>query len=149
MADIHIDTSALTCKHFSIPGHVGVTDGSTAPVVSLAPGVYDFQQFGGDLTAFRFEVTADGLVQYDASCDAFVSGRGSTTLTAVGYELTIDTRALSHDLRFYGMLGDTPTLSNAAPNKVRLIPGDGYLLNPGVLLADFRFDVTSDGKVTI
>ena len=148
MVDIRIDTSQLTYKKFLI---LGVTsepvDGSTPALVSLQPGTYSFQQFSGALVDFTFEVTPGGTVDYDVSNDAFLSGRGSATLIVRGFSVTLDTRALSHDLHPLGWAGGD---LSPGTHAITLMPGkDCAFVSASGIVADFTLTVEADGTVVV
>jgi len=148
MVDIRIDTSSLTYQRFLIPGvTTQPIDGSTAPVVSLEPGTYRFQQSSGILADFTFEVTAGGTVAYDERFDAFLSGRGSAALTVRGFAITLDTTHLSHDL--------LPIVLDAGPlppavHQLTLVPAMTHRFQPASgVVADFSFGLAVDGTPVV
>ncbi|MGA5760693.1 hypothetical protein, partial [Nonomuraea bangladeshensis] len=97
MADIVIDASRLTYKMFAITGHgAPLVDGSSAVTVSLAPGTYGIEQVPGRPATFQFQVTPDGFVEYSEAHDLLLGGRGTSTLTLLGFTIVIDGTALSH-----------------------------------------------------
>jgi hypothetical protein len=92
MANISIDARSLSIPGFSIAG-VGTFSTSSVELVDLAPGTYIVGTVGSP--AFEFKVDASGRVDYDVSLDTFVAGRGTTTLTVTGFQLTIDATGLT------------------------------------------------------
>ncbi|MGN9784586.1 hypothetical protein ACTMTF_24340 [Nonomuraea sp. ZG12] len=148
MADIRIDTSALTYRKFLIPAVTPAwIDGGTGAVLSLMPGDYGFQQVAGQST-FRFEVTQGGLIDYASDGDRFLSGRGTDTLVIRGFNVDIDGRALSHDLILIGAEG--PVLTRDRIHTLALVPTAGYGFHPAAgVVGDFRFEVTVDGRLVV
>ena len=137
MAEIKIDTSQLTHTTYLIPGHTSeLVDGIAAPRLQLEPGDYSLEQIGAAIS-FPFSVTTEGTVDDDATHDGYLSGRGTDTLVVRGVEVTLDGRALSHDL-LLGLFGAT-VLSKTVVHTLRLLPCPSYGVQPGAMLADFVF----------
>ena len=87
MANISIDARSLSIPGFSIAS-VGTFSTSSVELVDLAPGTYIVGTVGDP--AFEFKVDAAGRVDYSASLDTFVAGRGTATLTVKGVQVAID-----------------------------------------------------------
>jgi hypothetical protein len=51
---------------------------------------YQFQIASGLIADFTFKVTDRGKVDYEASFNGFLSGRGTDTLMILGWEVTFD-----------------------------------------------------------
>jgi hypothetical protein len=147
MVDIHIDTRCLTGTKFQVVGsHLGWFEGADTPAITLEPGDYGFQQFGTP-ASFRFTVTRDGLIDYDDAYEAFLAGRGTSTLVVKGYPLTLDGTALSHDLK--PTLEGVADLSRFHVHELVLAPATAYsVLSAGGIKANFDFNVELDGQVT-
>ncbi|MER7780441.1 hypothetical protein ABTZ21_36560 [Streptomyces sp. NPDC096191] len=148
-AEIRIDSSGLTFTKFSVSGHSpDLVEGAGAPAFSLAPGVYGIEQVPGRPASFEFQVTQERLVEYEAANDAFLGGRGTSTLILRGFPVTLDGRALSHDLEAF-LKGSVARFARSTAHELMLLPAEGY----GFLLArgsaDFRFTVTPDGQVSL
>ena len=62
--------------------------------IQLAPGEYTYQSLT-ECAKFTFTVTASGTVDYDHKFDAFLNGRGTTTLQLTGFEVTLDALSLT------------------------------------------------------
>ncbi|MFD7770924.1 matrixin family metalloprotease [Streptomyces sp. NPDC059787] len=150
MAEIHIDTSKLTYTHFAIPEqNTGWIEGVNAPSLILNPGRYSFQVASRLPASFQFTVTPDGLIDYPVLNDGFLDGRGTTTLGVKGFTITLDGTSLSHALLPLNVAG-VGTLSREQAHELTLPPAVGYGFQPtSRTVADFRFDVTTDGKVVI
>jgi hypothetical protein len=118
--------------------------------LTLVPAAgYGFQPASGIVADFRFDLTADGTIHIPAQYTDFTHATG-TTLTIDGYRITIDARALSHDLLPLGMLGNTETLTRERSHTLTYIPAVGYGFQPASgIVADFRFDLTADGTIHI
>ncbi|MGH3567958.1 MAG: hypothetical protein ACRDRH_18390 [Pseudonocardia sp.] len=148
MPDIRIDTGALSYPQFLIPGKTDFLNGSDGVVIDLDPGPYHFQQWSGWFTSLTFAVTEAGTVDYPAALDGFLSGRGTTTLTVLGLNVTLDARTLDHDL--LPMIVGASDLSRTQAHLLRLVPSDGYGFQPASgIVADFRFQLMPDGQVVI
>ncbi|MFI0412430.1 hypothetical protein, partial [Actinomadura sp. 3N508] len=147
MADIRIDTSGLTYTQFLIPGHSPVLDGASAPTVPLEPGVYGFEQMAGQPANFQFHVTDNGIIEYDLAYEQFLSGRGTSTLSIRGFTMTLDGRALSHDLLPVVVGGSV--LERDRTHELTLVPMGGYRFQPGAYVADFYFGLTTDGQIVV
>ncbi|OAS86950.1 MULTISPECIES: hypothetical protein [Metabacillus] len=110
---------------------------------------YGFQPAAGIVADFQFHVTTDGKVVVDERYAGFAVGRGRT-LTITGYRITIDGRALSHDLLPLNMLGNSDILPREHTNEFTYIPAAGYGFLPAAgIVADFQFKVTVDGQVMV
>ena len=73
---IGIDATALTSGSFSIGG-IGSFSTTAFHSVIMLPGI---KSFSSAEAIFDFEVEDDGLLEYDMSLDAVLSGRGTNTL---------------------------------------------------------------------
>ena len=147
MPNIRIDTSSLTSTQFLI-AELNLElplEGAGAPIISLEPGIHSFQQIPGLIGNFRFEVTADGLIDYDIANEKFLDGRGTSTLTVQGFKVTLDGRQLSHAVGLFA-LGIEPPQDRI--QEVTLLPAPGYqFVLPSGQLADFRFDLDVNGQI--
>jgi hypothetical protein len=96
---IAIDATGLFYRFFIIPGVAPeFVDSRTVQTLEFAPGEYGFQVQSGVLTDLSFTVTPEGTLDYDHSCDAFLGGRGTSSLRLTGLEVP-STRAHSRALR--------------------------------------------------
>ncbi|MCX5327887.1 hypothetical protein [Streptomyces sp. NBC_00140] len=146
-AEIRIDSSGLTFTEFSVSGHSpDLVDGADAPVLSLAPGVYGIEQVPGQPASFEFQVTQEGFVEYDAANDAFLGGRGTSTLILRGFPVSLDGRALSHDLEAF-LKGSAARFARSSAHELTLLPAEGYGFVPGPRVVVPLFDVGVDGAV--
>jgi hypothetical protein len=151
MPDIEIDTSRLTFPLVGIPEAEGAPitrSGAALFTISVAPRRgYHIQLSDGLIGDFEFDVTDDGVLDFDNAFDAFLSGRGERRLTVLGFAIHVDGRMLSHDLL---LLGSNVFLPRVTVNSVTLIPAAGYGFQPGSgIVADFSFGVGRDGSVGI
>ncbi|MEB3292930.1 MAG: hypothetical protein VKJ24_07205, partial [Synechococcales bacterium] len=128
MTTIQIDTSSLTHTQFLIP-EIGseLIEGMNVATINLDPGEYTFQMplLVSLRASFKFQITADGQINYAPANDGFLSGRGTTTLTVQGFTMMLDGRFLSHDLMFNGGV-ETIVLTRDQLHSLTLIPGTGY-----------------------
>jgi hypothetical protein len=87
--DLRIDTILLKDSFFRI---LGVTpDIACAGAVQthrFSPGFYAFQIVAAQFSGFVFRVKPDGTLDYDPSCDGFLNGRGTRTLTILGMNIS-------------------------------------------------------------
>jgi Repeat of unknown function (DUF346) len=72
-------------------------------------------------------------------------------LTARGFTINIDGRALSHDLLpiGFGIVGPSAFLPRATVNQLTLIPAVGYGFQAGTIVADFSYGVGQDGSIQL
>jgi hypothetical protein len=146
---IAINTSALTFPLFLIPGQSDFQDGSLAPTLMLSAGTYSFQQASGYYTNFQFQVTPTGTLDYDAKFDAFLNGRGTSTLTVAGFTVEVDLTALSHGLLPI-VAGAKDFLMPDQVHQLVLVPASFYGFQPGSgIVADFTFEVDLNGNVVV
>jgi hypothetical protein len=83
-----------------------------------------------------------GTVDYDHSFDAFLSGRGTSTLTVNGFAVTLDARYLSGS----GVLLVVGGADWIAYRTVRMVPASYYSVQQGSgVVADFQFKLGLDG----
>jgi hypothetical protein len=152
---IQIDATSLFYRFFAIP-HVADQLVSSRKVQTLqfAPGSYSFQVASALFADFSFTVTDDGTVDFDATCDSFIKGRGTSTLTIFGLEVTFDARRLTSADRANpnasGIILAGTTLEPGEDwitfRTVRLVPGRGNQLQQGsAQVASFTFDIKRDG----
>jgi hypothetical protein len=152
MVSVQINTSSLTHTQFLIPEMSSdLIEGASAPIVQLESGEYTFQMplLAGLRASFNFQITPDGLINYDLANDGFLSGWGTTTLTVQGFTMTLDARSLSHDLMLNGGI-ETIILTRDRTHDVTLIPGTGYgfRVTPNTI-ADFQFTLNATGQIEI
>jgi hypothetical protein len=97
---ITVDATRLFYRFFIIPnvtpdfGH-GALDARSVQTLQVSPGDYSLQVQSGVFSDLAFTVFPDGKIDYDVSCDAFLSGRGTSALNLNGFEVTIDASSLS------------------------------------------------------
>ena len=150
MAEIRIDTSALTWTAFLLDGSSEVVDGGKTVTLPLAAGDYAYHCSTVSGPCFHFIVTPDGVVQYADEYRAFLSGAGTTTLTVSGYPVTIDGRTLSHDLNPYEVYGAPGVLARNEIHVLTLLPADSYMFQPTATgVGDFSFGLDLAGRVTV
>jgi hypothetical protein len=106
------------------------------------------QPASGMLADLAFGVDRSGHIQYDGSCDGFLSGRGTDALVLCGYTIHLDGRHLSHDIYLLAT-AQLGFLSHESIHTVTLLPTQhGYSLQPcSGVLADMVFRLTRAGAV--
>jgi hypothetical protein len=148
---IQIDATQLVYQHFSIHTELtidyidtGSKDSRMVQTLSLHPGAYKFQVGAGsaDIADFTFSVTAQGTVDYDASFDAFLTGRGSSRLTIVGFQVTLDARYLSGS--GVELVVFDPVIITY--KTCRMVPTQFYTVKQGTVVASLKFTLGLDGK---
>jgi hypothetical protein len=140
---IRIDATQLVYHNFIIPGQTGWISARSVQTLPLAPGRYNFQIASGYYADFSFQVTPAGTVDYDPAFNAFLGGRGSSTLTIAGFPVTLDARYLSGA----GVLLVVGGADWIAHRTVRMVPASHYSVQQGSgQVADFRFKIGLDGK---
>jgi hypothetical protein len=142
---INIDARKLMYRFFIIPGVTSTwVDSRTVQAFNLAPGTYSFQIGSGYYADFSFIVTATGLIDFSSTFNSFLSGRGTSTLSIDGLQVTLDARYLSGS----GVLLVVP-LTNAdwiSFATVRMVPASYYSVQQGSgEVADFSFKLGVDG----
>ena len=149
-----VDATALDARLlFSMYGVVSSQSVSSAQVVTLVPGQNEFH-IAGQIPnfGFFFDMGSDGVIDFDPTLDAYVSGRGTSTLTVTGFPVTIDTSNLTApQFAFMGHQGIDATSGGVS---LQLMP-HGYNLQSAVTTtATTRagrvdFTVETDGTITL
>ncbi|MDH5585325.1 MAG: FG-GAP-like repeat-containing protein, partial [Nitrospirota bacterium] len=151
---ITFDATALTAPQIQIkqgPTVLGTFNKSPQPTVGLNPGFYTLSSAltlevtttGGLIT---FEVTPAGTLDFDASLDGVLSGRGTATLVVSGVPITIDATDLVG--RFFSMFGVLSTFSTGITHNVTVVPGQNEFHMTGQIPNfGFFFDVLVNGTV--
>ena len=107
---------------------------------------YGFYVERGILADFLFGVDANGQIIVDSRFAGFAQADGRT-LRILGYRLTLDGRALSHDLRPIVIESFLP---RDLTHELTLIPAFGYAFQPASgIVADFFFDMDVSGQIVI
>ncbi|MFF2131584.1 Ig-like domain repeat protein, partial [Streptomyces olivochromogenes] len=148
MPEIRIDVSQLAAPAVSVPEvNSPLIDGSALPPHRLALPAhkgYHLKLSSGAVANLEFDVTPSGTIDFDTTCDGFLSGRGSDTLVVKGCPITINGTKLSHDLLM--PIPGIPPLRHNQQNPLQLLPASGYLFEAGSgAVANWKFDVTPSG----
>ncbi|HMU41544.1 MAG TPA: hypothetical protein PKE31_21230 [Pseudomonadota bacterium] len=145
--NIEIDATQLFFRKFYIPSHGHVFDARTVQTVALAKGSYNIQWASGYFADFVFQVTAEGTVDYDPSCDGFLQGRGTSRLSMPGLEVTLDAQYIALQQPFGVLLvGEFTNDDWIVKKTVRLLPASHYLVQQGSgLVSSFEFKLGFDG----
>jgi hypothetical protein len=121
---IQIDATALSAPRFSLPSATGALPTNSVQTVQLEPRNYRLLTHATADTTWQFDITPEGVVDYQPSLDVtqggFLSGRGTTTLNLVGLPVTLNARELTTDR--YLLPGVTDWLANTEPHTLRLLP---------------------------
>jgi hypothetical protein len=138
---INIDATQLFFPSFIIPEAIPSTDARRVQSVQLVPGEYHYQVQSGVFANFTFTVTASGRVDYDHKFDAFLNGRGTTTLQLTGFEVTLDALSLTGADNGGGVL-----LINTDEwiqrKTIRLLPQDIYFFSKARVRVTLRLRVS-------
>ena len=154
---ITIDATALTNTGFVLQGPPGTPcnvtycNGQVPETLSLPAGNYLFQPGSGMVMACSFSVNAPGVVDYSATCDGFLSGRGTNTLVIRGFRINIDATALSETAIYMASLAGATELPSAIVQPMTLVAtnADEYAIQPGGgLVANFAFGIDTNGNIT-
>ena len=105
----------------------------------LLPGSHFFSTYGGAVVYFT--VADDGTIDYDASLDGVLTGRGTNTLTVQGAAVQIDASALPGSY----LALDYVAYDGDAPIDARLLPGSHFFSTYGG--AAVYFTVANDGTI--
>ncbi|MFE5942796.1 hypothetical protein [Streptomyces sp. NPDC056480] len=147
---VTLDARALS--HDLTPELLGWTAGalpraSTHQLTLIPSQQYMFFLARG-LADFHYALTRDGQLTIPPKFAAFAESR-SRTLTLHGFTVTLNARALSHDLT-PELLGWTAgALSRASTHELTLIPSKQYMFFLARGLADFHYALTVDGQITV
>ena len=162
---IEIDANSLPYPFVTVIGVGTFFFTESHLLLELDPGTYDLQfntkGFPND-PVVTFTVESDGVIDFDASLDGFVSGRGTSTLVLNGFPVTVDGTSLSY--RFLNMFW-IPGISvlNDFEIPLQLLPGTHQLFintaansfpeNPVIFFSvnvqgEIDFDMSLDGFVS-
>ncbi|MEU2586917.1 hypothetical protein ABZ612_28980 [Streptomyces avermitilis] len=143
---IAIDGRALSHDLITVlPGNTDVLSRDSTHELTLIPGTYRLALVSS-VADFAFVLAIDGRVSIEPRYTGFAKAV-EQTLTIHGYRITIDGRALSHDL-IPVLPGNTDVLSRDSTHELTLIPGT-YRLALVSSVADFAFVLAIDGRVSI
>jgi hypothetical protein len=109
---------------------------------------YRFKPAPGIIADFRFGIDTDGRITIDPIHSGFAH-TSERTLTINGYQVTLDTRELSHAV-LPSLLGFTGAPLSPGVNELTVIPASGYRLQAHQSgIADFRFDLDIAGRTAL
>ncbi len=145
--NVVIDGTLLVNQPLIIDGTSDLFDSNAPHTEQLAAGTYGLRGYALSDDIGTFTVTDSGTVDYDASLEKIFTGRGSSTLTLLGYSVTIDASALVAQQFFLGYIGYFP---NQPAMTFQLAPGGSYQVglepqDPGV---SGTFSVDTSGNVS-
>ncbi|MFO0699252.1 MAG: RHS repeat-associated core domain-containing protein [Nitrospira sp.] len=142
---ITLDARALAAPKVAIGHLTGWLPNDVPQVLHLLPGPYEFQQEPGLVPAAAFTVRPDGTIDYAATSDGFLSGRGTSTYTLHGLPITLDARALANHKFAIGHL--THWLPNDTAHLLHLLPGAYEFQQDTGLVPTAAFEVRPDGTI--
>lgn len=119
-------------------------DTEVAKTFQLQSGSCKFQIGSASFAAFTFDVTPEGLVEYDPSFDNFIEGRGTSALTLKGLKVTLDARYISSTVTY---LIEIYMRSDHITNTTwNMLPCDDYSVIVGSSQrANFNFSLKGNG----
>ena len=150
--NISIDATQLDAAQFQVIG-VGEFPSTvvTVPPLRVIPGDYRFRINGGfDTTNIDFVVNADGtdpdgVIDFAPALDAYVAGRGTSTLEVIGLDIAINaTQLTGPNFQVFGV-GTFP--SGTEQTGITVVPGDYRIHVSGTGSAGADFSVDTNGEV--
>ena len=141
---ITIDGRALSHDLLLLPVGLPFLSRAETHAVTLMPADYMFQAGNAAVANWTFGVGKDGNVTLDPTLASFATASGSSLIIR-GHTISIDGRALSHDL--IPLPPSEPVLSHAQINQLTLMPATAYLMRAGSVIGDFSYDVTVAGPI--
>jgi len=145
---IRIDATQIVTRGVFIDRAItpDLLDTRSVLTLSMPPGSYDYLIASALPASFTFSVTAQGTVDYDTSFDAFLSGRGTSTLTVVGLKVTLDARYLSGLGILLPGLHPEGAADFISYKTCHMVPAPNYFVQQGSgQVANFSFDLLPDG----
>jgi hypothetical protein len=145
---IQIDATQLFFKIFQIPPATSTwQDATSIQTLQLEPGEHYFQVASGYYADFTFIVTPTGTVDYKPGYGAYLSGRGTETLTLLGFPVTLDATELSGAGVY--LAETSPKIDFIKRETIRLVPAGSYKVQQGSgQLAYLSFKVGQDGIIS-
>ena len=116
-----------------------------AHTLYLLPGHYEFQQGNGVVPAAAFDVLPDGTVNYAASSDGFMAGRGGASVEFIGHPIVIDVTQVT-TARF-NIVGIYAGANDVKRDKLKLLPFTYQLGIASGPVTTALFDVTLAGEI--
>ena len=141
-----IDATRLAAQAFAVFITTEWIANTASHILKLLPGHYDFQQGNGVVPQSAFDVRLDGTVDYAASSDAFLAGRGTSTFKPLGLPIKLDARPLSTP--FFGLFAVTAWLPTHELQALNLLPGGYQFAQPTGTSPEADFTVRADGNTT-
>ncbi|MFF3734922.1 Ig-like domain repeat protein [Streptomyces sp. NPDC002476] len=127
---------------------------ATVHRLTLLPAAgYVFHAGPGVPADFSYTVRPDGTVDYDVSCDPFLTGRGTDTLVVGGFPVVLSAAHADSDLLGLAALDGRPDPAPRAPRPPReltavLVPAKGYQPRTAHGVCS-GFRVARDGTLTV
>jgi cysteine-rich repeat protein len=146
---IIFDATALSPNCFNLAYGAGGGPTTVLATLRVLAGTYEFDcPCAHPGTSFLFTVSTTGMLDFAAALDPYVSGRGTSTLTVMGYPIVFDATALSPPIFNLSHGAASGGHNTAVVTTLHLIPGDytfdAPFSNPST---SFPFIVDTTGKV--
>lgn len=143
--EITLDGTQLSTATYNVANITSWLPSKDKHTLHLLPGPYQFNQGNGPVPEADFEVRMDGTVDYAGTSDAFLTGRGTSTLVIIGLPITIDARQLA--VETYALFVTTSWLLSKDPHTLYLLPGHYEFQQGNGVVSAAAFDVLGDGTV--
>ncbi len=146
-----IDATALSNTQFLLSGPTALPllDSTVAQHLSLRTGTYSMILGAGNVMSCTLTVNSDGRWDYETACDGFLTGRGTSSLTVLGYQVFIDATRLSTNQFFHTNLITRNPFRSTEVQTFRLAPAPfyGLQMQGGVVCCYFAVGV--NGRVIL
>lgn len=119
---------------------------STHRLTLIPASGYTFQPGSGIGADMVYTVGVDGMVSFPASCNGFLAGQGTSTLTVTGYPVLID--ATAADSNLVSLVNVTVKVEASRYVFAVLVPCHGYGLQTTNGIFSHGFSVERDGSIT-
>ena len=145
-ATVMFDATALTQKSLMLSPSGAILDTATPQGLRIGPGVYTLQP--ANLSDVSFAVNADNTIDYDASLEGILAGKGTGNLRVIGRRISIDATSLSQTSISPYVVGALPFFGTHSAADLVLVPAHGYEITLGSgLLANLSLDLDLAGNI--
>lgn len=145
---IDIDATRLYYRQFTIPGVTlipgaanAMVDSRVVETVWLSPGNYNIQVASGSY-AVDFQVDSAGHVHYPADEAPYLAGANTSTLTLLGYLVTLDATGLSGQGLVFANIAHGDLITD---QPIRLLPSAYEVIQGSAEVAAFAFTLDPNG----
>ncbi|MCB0486041.1 MAG: hypothetical protein KDC47_07595, partial [Flavobacteriaceae bacterium] len=152
--DITLQTDGVSSAQFNIKNDTsnGLAigyDNNGSQSLKVLPGTYNFCA-PLNRNCLVFTVESSGLVSFDPNLNKIFSGAGTTTLTITGFEVTLQTSALSSTQ--FNIMNDTQNsvvlnYNNNGTQSLKVLPGTYHFCAPYSVNC-MPFIVSNEGEVS-